>query len=44
MSYLHYLLAKIGSILQNIIQLCIFTKQKLSYTLMNENTVLSFFK
>ena len=35
MSSLYSLLAEVGSILQDIIQLCIFIKQKSSYNLAN---------
>ena len=40
-SSLHKVLSKIGSILQDIIQLCILLKQKM-YGLANEKTFVSF--
>ena len=40
----HNLLSKIGSIIQDIIQMCIFIKQKSSNSLANEKTFCTFFK
>ena len=43
-SSLYNLLAEIGSILQDIIQLCIFIKQKYSYSLADEKIFIKFLK
>ena len=44
MSSLHNLLAKIGSILQNIIQFCILLNKTFFYSLEKEKTFCRFFK